>query len=75
MSSQYSASTLDVTANYMGEKIPCEITNISWNGNNNFSGSIDGISISGRDNNGTISATGNYFGQSYTASGTVTGWN
>ena len=32
--SQYSASTLNVTANYMGEQIPCQIQNISWNGNN-----------------------------------------
>lgn len=72
--SQYSASTLDVTANYMGEQIPCQINNVAWNGNN-FSGSLDGISISGTDNNGQINASGTYFGHSYNASGTVTGWN
>lgn len=74
MSSQYSASTLDVTANYNGENIPCEITNISWNGNN-FNGSVDGISVSGTDVNGSITATGHYFGNTITASGNVTGWN
>ena len=74
MSSQYTASTLDVTANYHGEYIPCQITNIAWNGDN-FNGSIDGISISGTDINGSITATGNYYGNTITASGTVTGWN
>ena len=43
--SQYTASTLDITANYMGEQIPCQITNISWNGKN-FNGSIYGINRS-----------------------------
>jgi len=71
--SQYTASTLDVIANYMGENIPCEINNISWNGHS-FSGSLDGISISGTDNNGQINASGNYFGKSYKASGVVTGF-
>jgi len=72
--SQYSASTLDVTANYKGENIPCQITNLSWNGNN-FNGSVDGINVSGSDNNGSVTATGNYFGNIYNATGTVTGWN
>ena len=72
--SQYTASTLDVSANYMGEQIPCQITNISWNGNN-FNGSIYGININGSDNNGQIKATGNYNGHIYNASGVVTGWN
>ena len=74
MSSQYSASNLDVTANYNGEQIPCEITNLSWNGHS-FTGSLDGISISGTDNNGSVIATGHYFGQTDTATGKVTGWN
>ncbi len=72
--SEYSASTLDVTANYMGENIPCQITNVSWNGQK-FTGSIDGVNISGSDNNGQINATGNYFGHVYYATGVVTGWN
>jgi len=74
MSSQYSASTLDVTATYNGEQFPCEITNVAWNGHS-FNGSLDGISISGTDDNGSIVATGHYFGHTYTAGGTVTGWN
>jgi len=74
MSSQYSASTLDVTATYNGEQFPCEITNVAWNGHS-FNGSLDGISISGTDNNGSIVATGHYFDHTYTASGIVTGWN
>jgi len=72
--SQYNATTLNVTANYMGEQFPCQITNISWNGQN-FSGSLDGISVSGTDNNGNINASGNYFSHKYSASGTVTGWS
>jgi hypothetical protein len=71
--SQYTANTLDVTANYMGESIPAQITNISWNGDN-FNGQIDGISISGVDVNGKITATGSYFGHTYSATGVVTGW-
>ena len=72
--SQYTASTLDVTANYMGEQLPCQIQNVAWNGNS-FSGSIDGISISGTDDGGKINASGSYFGHKYTATGVVTGWN
>ncbi len=72
--SQLSASTLDVNANYMGEQIPCQINNISWTGNN-FTGSLDGISVQGTDNNGNVTASGTYFGHSYTASGVVTGWS
>jgi len=72
--SQYSASTLDVTANYNGENFPCEITNVSWNGTS-FNGNIDGINVNGVDNNGNIIASGSYFGHKYTASGVVTGWN
>jgi len=72
--SQYSASTLNVTANYMGEQIPCQIQNISWNGNN-FTGSLDGISIHGTDNNGSVSASGTYWGHNYNATGSVTSWS
>ena len=72
--SQYTASTLDVSANYNGENIPCQITNIAWNGNN-FNGSIDGISISGTDNNSNITATGYYLGNKITATGIVTGFS
>ena len=72
--SQYTASTLDVTANYMGEQLPCQITGLAWNGNS-FTGSLDGISVSGTDNGGNITASGTYFGHKYTASGVVTGWN
>ena len=72
--SQYTASTLDVTATYMGEQLPCQIQNVAWNGDS-FTGSLDGISISGTDNNGNITASGTYFGHKYIASGVVTGWN
>jgi len=72
--SEYSASTLNVSANYMGEQIPCEITNISWNGQN-FNGQLDGINITGSVNGSQLKASGNYFGHNYSASGTVTGWN
>jgi len=72
--SQYSASTLDVTANYNGEQLPCQITNVSWSGNS-FTGSIDGVNVHGTDNNGSISATGTYWGHIYNATGTVTGWS
>lgn len=74
MSSQYSASMLDVNASYMGETVSCQITNVSWNGNN-FNGQIDGISVDGTDINGQITATGNYLGHNYTANGTVYGWS
>ncbi len=72
--SQYTASTLDVTADYMGEALPLQINNVAWNGNS-FTGSIDGISVSGTDNNGSIVATGNYYGNRVTATGTVTSWS
>ena len=72
--SQYSASNLDVTANYMGEHIPCTITNVAWNGNQ-FSGQIYGIGINGTDNNGQISASGIVCGTHYSATGLVTGWS
>lgn len=55
-------------------QIPCEITNISWNGNN-FNGEIYGINIIGTDINGQISASGKYNGCTYNATGVVTGWN
>lgn len=74
MSSQYSASTLDVNVNYQGSIVPIEIDNIIWNGNN-FNGTIDGISMSGVDNNGNITGSGNYMGQNINANGVVTGWN
>ena len=72
--SQYTASTLDVNASYMGQYFSCEITNIVWNGTN-FNGQLDGVSITGTDNNGEVTATGGYQGNTYTASGVVTGWN
>lgn len=72
--SQYSATTLDVTASFMGENIPVELTNVSWNGNS-FNALLDGISVSGTDSNGNITATGYYCGNKYSASGSVTGWN
>jgi hypothetical protein len=74
MSSQYSASTLDVNVSYNGAIIPTEIYNIVWNGDN-FTGQIDGISISGVDNNGQIAGSGTYMGQNISASGVVSGWN
>jgi hypothetical protein len=74
MSSQYSATTLDVNVNYNGTIVPIEIDNVSWNGDN-FTGTIDGISMSGVDNNGNISGYGNYMGQQINANGVVTGWN
>ena len=74
-SSQYSASTLDVNASYMGEHIPCVISNVAWSANHAFTGTVDGISVSGTDNNGDISATGYYYGCKYTASGVVSGWD
>jgi hypothetical protein len=74
MTTQYSASTLDVNASYMGEHFSCEITNISWNGEI-FNGQIDGIAINGTDINGQITASGSYLGNNYTATGTVYGWN
>ena len=46
MSSQYSASTLDVNVTYQGETVPVEIDNIVWTGNN-FTGIIDGVSMNG----------------------------
>jgi len=72
--SQYSASSLNVDVNYNGTNVPCEINNIVWN-NNNFTGTVDSISVQGTDNNGFATASGSYFGMSYTESGTVTGWN
>ena len=72
--SQYSASTLDVNATYMGDQLSCEITNVSWNGNS-FNGQIDGVSVNGSDINGQVTASGSYLGQNYTASGVVSGWN
>ncbi len=72
MSSQYSASTLDVNVSYNGAIIPTEIDNIVWNGDN-FTGQIDGISISGVDNNGQIVGSGTYMGQNFSASGFVSG--
>lgn len=74
MSSQYSASTLDVNVSYNGAIIPTEIDNIVWNGDN-FTGQIDGISISGVDNNSQIVGSGTYMGQNISASGVVSGWN
>ena len=75
-SSQYSASTLDVNGSYMGQPFACEITNVLWNGNGgSFNGQIDGVPVTGTDNNGTVTATGGYQGINYTASGVVTGWN
>ena len=74
MSGQYSATTLDVNVNYQGSIIPIEIDNISWTGDN-FTGTIDGVSINGVDNNGNISGYGNYMGQQINANGVVTGWN
>ncbi len=74
MSSQYSASTLDVNVSYNGETIPTEIYNIVWNGDT-FTGQIDGISIHGVDNNGQIVGSGTYMGQNISASGVVSGWN
>jgi len=74
MAGQYSASTLDVNVNYSGEVFNAQINNIAWNGDN-FTGNIDGISISGVDNNGSITASGYYMGNKYTANGTVTNWN
>lgn len=74
MSSQYSSSTLDVNVSYNGATIPTEIYNIVWNGDN-FTGQIDGISISGVDNNGQIVGSGTYMGQNISASGIVSGWN
>ena len=73
--SQYSASTLDVNATYMGTQFSCEITNIAWTGGNNFNGQLDGVSITGTDINGQVTASGDYLGQNYTATGVVTGWN
>ena len=67
---EYSASTLNVSLNFMNEEYICEINNISWNGSN-FSGQIDGININGTDINGNIIATGKYLGNSYTATGKV----
>lgn len=72
--SQYSASTLDVDVNYDGEEVSCVINNVVWNGNN-FTGTVDGISVSGTDYNGNITATGSYFGMSYTESGNVVNWS
>lgn len=64
--SQYSASTLYVSANLMNQQYACEIDNISWNGTN-FNGNIDGININGIDINGYITASGTYLGHNYTA--------
>jgi hypothetical protein len=74
MSSQYSATTLDVNVNYNGTIVPIEIDNVSWNGDN-FTGTIDGISMSGVDNNGNISGSVDYMRQQINANGVVTGWN
>ena len=74
MSGQYSASTLDVNVTYQGETVPVEIDNIVWTGNN-FTGTIDGVSMNGVDNNGTVNGYGNYMGQQISANGVVTGWN
>lgn len=52
MSSQYSASTLDVNVLYQGATGTVEIDNIVWTGNN-FTGTINGVSMNGVDNNGT----------------------
>ena len=48
MSSQYSATTLDVNVNYQGSIVPIEIDNIVWTGDN-FTGTIDGVSMNGVD--------------------------
>ena len=74
MSSQYSASTLDVNVSYNGAIVPIEIDNIVWSGDN-FTGQIDGISMNGVDNNGQIVGSGIYMGQPVSASGVVSGWN
>jgi hypothetical protein len=74
MSGQYSATTLDVNVTYQGSTVPIEIDNIAWTGDN-FTGTIDGVSINGVDNNGNISGSGNYMGQQINANGVVTCWN
>lgn len=74
MSGQYSASTLDVNVTYQGTTAPVEIDNIVWTGNN-FTGTIDGVSMNGVDNNGNVTGYGNYMGQQISANGVVTSWN